>query len=383
MTTRRNLLIRLAAAGAALAPAVAFARQSGGIFAAQTGELGIALSPEQLAAGTAFLRRHTSVDVHCHPGRFFMRNLAADTPLVRAAGAPFEDRVAADMGENCVSGALFAAVADLPLLELSATTGLRAGREFLPGEAWGDYRRQLAVLEALVASGGASRGLDVTDIDTARCSGKTACVFSVEGGDFIEDRLDRVPEAHRDGVRAITIVHFHTNQIGDPQTEAPRWNGLTPLGRDIVRAMNQTGIIVDLAHASFDTTRQAVDISDRPMMISHTNLQTADNRHPRLVSLEHARLVTESGGIVGSVPWGLGQRSFGDWIESILGLIKAVGVDHVAVGTDMDANYMPVFADYRHWGLIPAALLARGLGEEETAKVVGGNFLRVMAAQRG
>lgn len=383
MTTRRNLLIRLAATGAALAPAVAFARQAGGIFAAQTGELGIALSPEQLAAGTAFLRRHTSVDVHCHPGRFFLRNLAADTPLVRAAGAPFEDKVAADMGESCVSGALFAAVADLPLLELSATTGLRAGREFLPGEAWGDYRRQLAVLEALVASGGASRGLDVTDIDTARCSGKTACVFSVEGGDFIEDRLDRVPEAHRDGVRAITIVHFHTNQIGDPQTEAPRWNGLTPLGRDIVRAMNQTGIIVDLAHASFDTTRQAVDISDRPMMISHTNLQTADNRHPRLVSLEHARLVTESGGIVGSIPWGLGQRSFGDWIESILGLIEAVGVDHVAVGTDMDANYMPVFADYRHWGLIPAALLARGLSEEETAKVVGGNFLRVMAAQRG
>lgn len=382
MTTRRRLLIA-AAAGAALAPGLALAQQAADMFAAQTGELGIALDPGQLAAGADLLRRRPSVDVHCHPGRFFMRGLEADTPLVRAAGAPFEDRVAADMGESCVSGALFAAVADLPLLEVSATTGLRAGREFLPGEAWEDYRRQLAVLEALVGSGGVSRGLDPADIDAARCSGKTACVFSVEGGDFIEDRLDRVAEAHRDGVRAITIVHFHTNQIGDPQTEAPRWNGLTPLGRDIVRAMNQTGIIVDLAHASFDTTRQAAEISDRPMMISHTNLQTPDNRHPRLVSLEHARLVTESGGVVGSAPWGIGQRNFGDWINSILGLIEAVGVDHVAVGTDMDANYMPVFADYRHWGLIPAALLARGLSEEETARVIGGNFLRLMAAQRG
>ncbi|WP_298742872.1 membrane dipeptidase [uncultured Brevundimonas sp.] len=382
MTTRRRLLIA-AAAGATLTPALAFAQEAGEMFAAQTGDLGIVLSPEQLAAGTAFLRKHASVDIHCHPGRFFLRDLPADSPLARAAGAPFEDAVAADMGESCVSGALFASVADLPLLELSATTGLRAGREFLPGEAWRDYRRQLAVLEALVGSGSVSRGLDVADIDTARCSGKTACVFSVEGGDFIEDRLERVAQAHRDGVRAITIVHFHTNQIGDPQTEAPRWNGLTPLGRDIVRAMNQAGILVDLAHASFDTTKQAAEVSDRPMMISHTNLQTPDNRHPRLVSLEHARLVTESGGIVGSVPWGIGQRSFGDWIEAILGLIEAVGVDHVAVGTDMDANFRPVFADYSRWGLIPAALLARGLTEEETAKVVGGNFLRLMAAQRG
>ena len=82
------------------------------------------------------------------------------------------------------------------------------------------------------------------------------------------------------------------------------------------------------------------------MMISHTNLKRPDLDHPRLVSVEHARLVTAHGGIVGSVPSGIGQKTIADWIVSILRLVEAVGVDHVAIGTDMDANYMPVFADY-------------------------------------
>ena len=62
-------------------------------------------------------------------------------------------------------------------------------------------------------------------------------------------------------------------------------------------------------------------------------------------------------------------------------MVRLVGIEHVAIGTDMDANFMPVFADYADWPLIPAGLLARGLSETEVAKVMGGNFLRVLAAQ--
>jgi membrane dipeptidase len=134
---------------------------------------------------------------------------------------------------------------------------------------------------------------------------------------------------------------------------------------------------VDLAHASCGVTRDAVAISDRPMMISHTNLKRPDLDNPRLVTVEHARLVTRHGGVIGSVPSGIGQSTIADWIDSIFRLIDAVGVEHVAIGTDMDANYKPVFTDYRDWALIPAALMARGLSETETAKVMGGNFLRI------
>jgi membrane dipeptidase len=373
--SRRHLLAALGLGGAA-GPALA----QRAIFDAQGGGTGLNLTPAQVEAGRAFLLKHPSVDVHAHPGRFFLRDIRQN-PTSRAMGAPFEAKALAAMAAGRVTAALFNCVSDAVLLEQTKSGGLGAAREFEPGEAWADYRRQIAVLKAMVAKGEAAPGRSPAEIGKALAAHKTAAVFAVEGGDFIEDKLQRIAAAYGDGVRSITIVHYHPNQIGDPQTEAPRFPGLTPLGRDIVREMNRAGVIVDLAHASFGVTRDAVAISTRPMMISHTNLKRPDVDHPRLVSVEHARLVTQAGGIVGSVPSGIGQKTVADWIVSILRLIEAVGVDHVAIGTDMDANYMPVFADYAQWPLIPAALLAHGLGEADVAKVMGGNFLRVMAAR--
>ena len=202
-------------------------------------------------------------------------------------------------------------------------------------------------------------------------------MFGVEGGDFIEDRLDRVHEAFGGGVRAVTLVHYHVNQIGDIQTAAPVHNGLTAVGKSIVAEMNRTGITVDLAHATFAVTKDVVGVSSKPVMISHTNIATASVKHPRLISVEHAKIVAAAGGIIGSWPSGIGQSSFSDYIDSIQRLVDTVGIDHAAIGTDMDANYKPVLRSYRDWCLIPAALLARGMHDEEVAKIMGGNFLRV------
>jgi len=381
--SRRGLLGGLGAGlGAGLAAGALPARAQRQIFDPQGGGTGLKLSEAQVAAGRAFVAKHASVDIHAHPGRFFLRGLAQQNATTRAMGEPFEAKALADMAAGHVTAALFNCVADAVLLEASRTGGLAAAREFQPGEAWAEYRRQIGVLTALVTKGDAAPGQTPHDIANALAVGRTAAVFAVEGGDFIEDRLDRVAAAYADGVRSITIVHYHPNQIGDPQTEAPRYPGLTPLGRDIVRAMNRTGVIVDLAHASLGVTRDAVEVATRPMMLSHTNLKRPDVDHPRLVSVEHAKLVATHGGIVGSVPSGIGQKTVAEWIDSILRLVDAVGVEHVAIGTDMDANFMPVFADYRDWPLIPAALLARGLHEGEVARIMGGNFLRVLAAQK-
>jgi membrane dipeptidase len=112
-------------------------------------------------------------------------------------------------------------------------------------------------------------------------------------------------------------------------------------------------------------------------MISHTNIATASMSHPRLISIEHAKLVASAGGIIGSWPSGIGQASFSDYIDSIQRLVDIVGIDHAAIGTDMDANFKPVLRSYRDWSLIPAALLARGMHDEEVAKIMGGNFLRL------
>lgn len=345
-------------------------------------QLGMELTPDQRAAGEAFVEGFATVDVHCHPGRFFQKNLPYETPTTRFFGVPFEARALADLNAGHVSAALFAGVSDMRLLELTPE-GIHAVGAFGPGEAFADYLRQIAVLKQLVARHEALPGLTPHDIRAAGRRQRTAAVFAVEGGDFIEDRIDRVHEAFRDGVRAITIVHYHVNQIGDIQTAPPVHNGLTPLGKTIVRELNAAGILIDLAHASFDVTRDAVELSTKPVMVSHTNLATPGVNHPRLITLEHARLVASAGGLIGSVPSGIGQTTFAEYVDSILRLIDAVDVEHVCIGTDMDANYKPIVRSYRDWSLIPAALLAKGVEHAAVEKIMGGNFLRVFRAVLG
>ena len=346
----------------------------------QLADLGMALSAEQRAAGVSFLQRHPSVDTHAHPGRFFLKDLSYRTSTTQAFGAPFEQAAIADLNAGNVSAALFAAVADMRLLEMTATGSLHAGKDFQPGEAYADYKRQIGLLKSLLANRELTRGLSPSDAVEAHEHHKTAAVFAVEGGDFIEDRLDRVHEAFHDGVRAITIVHYHVNQIGDIQTEAPVHQGLTPLGKSIVREMNRAGIVVDLTHATLAVAKDVVAVSTKPVMVSHTNLSTPTATFPRLISSEHAKLVAAAGGIIGSWPSGMGQATFADFIDSIQRLVDTVGVEHVAIGTDMDANYKPVLRSYRDWSLIPAALLARGMQEAEVANIMGGNFLRIFEA---
>jgi membrane dipeptidase len=351
--------------------------------AAPLTELGMELSAERRAAGVAFLERHATVDTHSHPGRFFLKQLTEQTPTTRAFGEPFEDQAIADLTQGNVSATLFCAVADMRLLEMTPTQGLRASRDWAPGEAYADYRRQMAEMKRLLSNPALIPGLAPADIDAAHRRHKTAAIFAVEGGDFIEERLERVHEAFRDGVRAVTLVHYHINQIGDIQTQAPVYNGLTAFGKSVVAEMNRTGIIIDLAHATLAVTKDVLNTSSKPIMISHTNIATANVSHPRLISVEHAKLVAAAGGIIGSWPAGVGQTSFSDYIDSIQRLVDTVGIDHTAIGTDMDANFKPVLRSYRDWSLIAAALLARGMQEGELAKIMGGNFQRVFKATLG
>lgn len=376
--SRRDIL-----AGGAAALTTARVRAQTRWFDPPKEKLGMTLSEAQLEAGRSFVERQVSVDIHAHPGRFFLKDVSHPTKAITGYGAPFEDRAVKEMKAGRLSGGLFAAVADMSLLEFSPEKGLYATREFAPGEAYADYERQLCVLKSMVAHHLVMKGRTSKDVRSAQKHGETACIFAIEGGDFIEDRIERLSDAYVNGVRAITIVHYHVNQIGDIQTAPPRYNGITPLGARVIREMNRLGIIVDLAHAPLSVVKAAADVSTRPMMISHSNLVTPTLKHPRLITVGQAELVTSHGGVVGSIPWGIGQATISDWIDSILRLVDKLGVDHVAIGTDMDATYAPVFTTYTQWPLIPAALLARGLSEADVSKIMGGNFLRVFAANAG
>jgi len=175
-------------------------------------------------------------------------------------------------------------------------------------------------------------------------------------------------------------VHYRTNDIGDIQTASPRYGGLTEVGAEVVGEMNRLGMIIDLAHATFDVTKAVLELSDHPVMVSHSHLVTDSSSHPRLLTPDHARAVTEAGGLIGAWPAGFALADFSAYIEQILLLVDLVGIDHVAIGTDMDANYQPVVSSYRQFPDIAAALLARGMDDDEVGQVMGGNFLRLFAA---
>jgi membrane dipeptidase len=338
--------------------------------------LGMEIPDEYLERGAALLADCVSVDVHSHPGRSFLVGSEPDSLVIRMMRDGFEAGRIADMRGAKVTASIFSVVADFAVLGLE-DGGLRAVREFEPGEAHADFNRQLDRLLEIVDRGLIKLARSPQDIRAAKRAGEHVALFASEGGDFIDDRLERLQEAYAAGLRSVTLVHYHVNQLGDIQTEAPVHDGLTPFGREVVQEMNRLGMIVDVAHASYATCKDVVAESRAPVMLSHSNLDSGPVPSSRFISNEHARMIADAGGIIGAWPSGIGSESLADFADQVLALVNAVGVEHVAIGTDMDGNYKPVLDEYADFPLLAAGLLFRGLGEEDVARVLGSNFLRL------
>jgi membrane dipeptidase len=222
---------------------------------------------------------------------------------------------------------------------------------------------------------------DVARVETSGVNG----LLAVEGCDFLEGRLDRIQEAHDRGVRSLQLVHYRVNELGDIQTEAPRHGGLTEFGRQTVRELNRLGIVVDVAHATFSVVKGVVDTTSQPIVLSHSNIQDASG-WARFITVEHARLVAGTGGLIGAMPIIFGNRgdNIDGYVNHLSRLVDAVGVDHVGIGTDMDGiGPGAIFTSYGRWPSLAAALVDRGYRPDDVAKVLGGNFQRVFAKVAG
>ncbi len=315
------------------------------------------------------------LDLHAHPGRCFLAGYEDTSPIVELLGtstAAATIRQAADAGVCCVS---VSTVADLAVLRPTATGGLAAGRPFEPGEARVDHDRQLAGLRSLFDD--VRQVLTAADIEAAHADGSGSAFVSCEGADFLDGQLDGLIDAADVGTRMITLVHYRVNELGDIQTEAPRHGGLTPFGAEVVEQMNHLGMIVDLAHATFETTVGALEISVDPIVISHSHLAGPGTDHPRLLTDDHARVVADAGGLIGAWPAGVTATTLAEYVDEICRLVDLVGVDHVAIGTDLDANYKPVLTEYRQFDDVAADLIGRGFHAAEVDKVLGGNAVRL------
>lgn len=323
------------------------------------------------------------VDVHAHPGRCFLAGLGDDEVLVQLLGS---HTIAADLaaaGTAEMAAVSLATVADLAVLAPTPDGGLHAGRPFGPGEARADHDRQLAGILTALDALRVPVARTAADVERAHRAGQVAVLLTCEGADFLDGDLDGLAAAHGAGMSSLTLVHYRVNEVGDIQTEPPVHGGLTDFGRDVVRACNELGTIVDCAHATAATTLDVLEASRHPVMISHSHLDHADRSHPRLLADDHARAVADAGGLVGAWPSGVTSRTLDDFVEEIVRLVDLIEVDHVAVGTDLDANYRPVVTSYDQLGTVAARLGAAGLTPAEVDQVMGGNAVELLRTVAG
>ncbi len=382
-TTRRRLLWGSAAVvGVAAVGAGAVAYR---MLYPPPAPIGFEVPPDLLAQARALLKKYPAVDAHAHPGRTFVEGAEHLSPLVwlYAKQGTFEDRTVQAMREGGLAAAVFAAVSDFQVLSPKDEL-LAASRDFQPGEALASYKRQIGHLQALSARGLVAPVRGPADIQAAHAAGKVGAMLAVEGGDFLEGRPERVAEAFADGVRSITLMHYRNNELGDTITGSPVHGKLTDAGIAVVKAMNAAGMLVDVAHASEATAMGALRATSKPVMASHVHIHDRSGvASRRFISLPLAKAVAETGGgVLGAWPAGIGIHDLLGFVDRSFALVDAIGIDHVCLGTDMDANYKPVFDTYTKLPLYVAGLLQRGMHEPEVAKLIGGNFLRVLSAQQ-
>lgn len=343
--------------------------------------LGFELDEDERAKAVAILDKYPAFDAHAHPGRTFARGASGIPAILNVykAQSGFEARTINDMTKGHLAGACFAAVSDINVMGLSKTSGLYARRPFEEGEAWASYEIQIANLKKLATKEMVTEALTPEALVAARATGRPAAIWSVEGGDYLGGSVERLRESYEDGVRMITPVHYRTNEIGDTMTGEPHHNGLTSAGEAVIAEMNRLGMVIDLAHISEAGAFRALEVSTRPVMFSHTHLSHGDAAHPRFISLELAKAATDAGGIVGAWPAGIGLTDLAGYADRVFELVDLLGIEHVCLGTDMDANYKPVFDDYRRLPDLVGLLTRKGMSETELAAFLGGNFIRVWA----
>ena len=259
-------------------------------------------------------------------------------------------------------------------------------------------------------------------------SGKIAVFLGLEGGYAIEDDPGALAMFYERGVRYMTLTWWNNTNWADGSGDEPRWGGLSDLGQNIVKEMNRLGMIVDVSHASEGTFWDVLKVTEQPVIASHSNAAAINNHHRNLTD-KQLRAIAENGGVVGvnfvsgfldadffrrreelevmlkprfdlidkkhggdknkagKERWALISAeskkldpvSIDKVIDHIDHIVKTAGVDHVGLGSDFDGfSAGPTeLGDCTKYPEITRRLLKRGYSEEDVAKILGGNFLRV------
>lgn len=256
----------------------------------------------------------------------------------------------------------------------------------------------------------------VDDIHRAKAEGKLGVLFHFQGTDPIENDLDLIDAFWAAGIRMIQLTYNVRNRVGDGCAERTD-SGLSHFGLRVVERLNRCKIVVDCSHTGKRTTLEAIEASSSPVVISHGN-PSAVTASPRNISDEEIKAIASSGGLIGAngfPPFVASQArpTLDQLIDHIAYMADLVGTDHVGLGLDYydgcapfatDAEADEIYRDHLEngrwssstypappWHMpegiatpsdlpnLGARLLERGFSEDDTKKILGGNWVRVFS----
>jgi membrane dipeptidase len=247
------------------------------------------------------------------------------------------------------------------------------------------------------------------DIDHAKAKKKIAVIMGLQNADEFREPKD-VKAFYELGLRCAQLTYNTQNLIGSGSTERVD-GGISDYGIQIIEAMNEVGMLVDVSHSGDRTTLEAIELSPKPIAFTHSNCRALNN-HPRLKTDEAITKLAAKGGVMGIT----GVRNFvkdkepttvEDVVDHIDHVVKLVGIEHVGIGTDSDLmgyDHMPAdqykqlksgykasyafrdkidtdgFNHPRKMYDLTAALLRRGYSDANIQAVLGGNFRRLLGS---
>ena len=265
----------------------------------------------------------------------------------------------------------------------------------------------------------------VDEIYAIEKQGKIAAVIGIEGGNMIEESVDNLVKLHKRGAKYLTLtwnynLSWATAAAIEDEKPAQEQKGLSEHGKEIIKKMNELGMMVDLSHSSKKTFYDVMQVSRKPVLVSHSNAASLTPHYRNLDDAQLAALKVNNG-VVGvnfysafldaayasrvhklydshfgkpakkmsaSAKYDLlpkelkfqADAKFETLLNHIDYLVSKVGIDHVAVGSDFDGieSSPQYLEDVSKFPLLTKALLERGYSEQDVAKIMGLNFIRIM-----
>ncbi|MFC4494183.1 dipeptidase [Streptomyces ovatisporus] len=265
--------------------------------------------------------------------------------------------------------------------------------------------------------------LTADDVEAARSEGRIASLMGAEGGHSINNSLATLRALHELGVRYMTLTHNDTIDWADSATDEPRHDGLSRFGEEVVREMNRVGMLVDLSHVAASTMRDALRVSEAPVIFSHSSARAVCD-HPRNIPDDVLAALPANGGVAmatfvpkfvlpEAVAWtkaaeenmsahGMhpldsseqGMRVHREFerdnprpladAATVAGHLDhmrdVAGIDHIGIGGDFDGTaFVPrQLEDVSGYPHLVAELLRRSWSEEDLAKLTWRNAVRVL-----